>query len=137
MNYSSHDINSIVEITNTELIYREDRGDLISIDLGKCRDRYIKYINSHLAEYPELKGKPIENNSGFKCVADRYFSDQGYAYFEFYEWPRVRFEIRMKNKAIKRFLPFVNSYYQRISYQQFHAIQLLLQSAGWTTYDLS
>jgi len=35
------ELNQIVKITKSELIYREHGGDLFSIDLQKCRNNYL------------------------------------------------------------------------------------------------
>jgi len=100
----SYDLSRIVKITETELIYQEDRGDLISINLQMCRNRYLKYINSHLDDFPSRKGIPIDDGSDFKCVADRFFDGLSNPYFEFYDWPHIKFEMQMKKSFWSRFL---------------------------------
>lgn len=137
MDYYLYRIDQIEKITESELVYREDRGDLISIDLHKCRDRYLKYMNAHLDEYPERKSIPLEDTSDFICVGDHCFDGLGNPYFEFYDWPHARFEIKIRRTAFKKLLSWLGWDWQRKYSRKFHELQNQIQLAGWRTRDLS
>lgn len=130
-------LDQIVDITSKELIYCDNRGEQNHIDLPQCRDRYLEYINSHLAEYPVRKGMPIKDDDEFRCVADRFYSGIGNSFYEFYECPRVRFELRIPDNFLRKILPFVNWRNQREKYKKFYSMQMRIEKAGWRTYDLS
>ncbi len=132
-----YNINRIRKITSSELQYQEDRGDILSIDLKMCRDRYLKYINSHLEEYPTRNGIPMEDDDNFKCVADRYFAASENAYFEFYDWPHIRFEISIKITPLRKFLNLIGWNWSQKYYKQFLSIQDQLWEAGWVVFDLN
>lgn len=130
-------ISNIEKITKTELLYREERGDIITIDLKMCRDRYLKYINSHVDNYPNRDGVPVEDIPDFNCVGNRYFTGFENAYFEFFDWPHIRFEIPMRRNIFAKLLDLIGLNWSLKYYKQFQDIQNQLLDAGWSTFDLS
>ncbi len=130
------DWDRIVRISETALYYRDDRGDVLDLDLKKCRDRYLKYINSHPKDDPSLI-LSAEDNENFRWVADRCFDWISDAYFEFYGWPHIRFEKQMKETLARRFLGFIGRNWREKYYHQFCNIQLELEKFGWETFDKS
>ncbi len=127
----------ITSISQEKLYYRNDKGELDEIDLLQCRRRYIKLINAHLDEFPTRKGIPIaDDDDDFRCVADRCISGEP-PYFEFYDWPHIRFEIQLHEWWLTKLLDLLGWNWKAKRLQLFMSIQEQLTQAGWTTFDLS
>jgi hypothetical protein len=126
----------IVKIDGSQLIYFDDRHDEINIDLQMCRNRYLKYINTHLDEYPSRNGTPVADNDNFRCVGDRRCGGTDTPYFEFYDWPHIRFQINLKQNAKTKTLGFFGWNWEKKQLDRFFILQRQLLNEGWQTYDL-
>ena len=121
------DISRIQEITTTELIYTDDCGERVAIDLDAC-------VKQYAIEFEAERGKPYPKDG--RCVGDRWIL----RYFELYTTPEhTRFTMTLKplnglQKLLERFLMW--NFYTKEA-EQFHKIQLRLMEVGFGTFDLT
>lgn len=92
------DISCIIEISKTGLTYSNHNGDRCFIDFYNCRRNWVNYVNES-KKFITWEGEPFRNisESGTNCIGQRdWFSEK--PYFEFFDNPIVRFEIRPQKR---------------------------------------
>ncbi len=121
------DISRIQEITTTQLIYTDDSGERIAIDLNAC-------VKQYAIEFEAERGKPYPKDG--RCVGDRWIL----RYFELYTTPEhTRFTMTLKplnrfQRLLER-MHFINFYIKER--EQFHKIQRRFMEVGFRTFDLT
>ena len=122
--YKIH-ISNIVEITKDKIYYRDDRGDIVFIELEPCANSF------------EAKHK-ITNKSECKvrCVGVHFFGE--YAYYELYTIGHMQFYMNLKTNIFKKaFSKIFRFNFHSKDFQCFYSIQKQLNEKGWTTLDLT
>ncbi len=118
-------ISRIVDVTRERIIFRDEQGHIASIELEPCADRYA-------AAHPEtdLSGKSI------RCVGVRCFGE--YAYYEFCAEEPIRFYLNLKTSRMQKIITRLTGWnFHTKAFEQFYSVQKRLNSAGWTTLDLT
>lgn len=121
------DISRIQEITEQELIYLNDSGERISIDLIACTRQYAQ-------EYETTTGKPYPTVC--RCIGNRWVLH----YFELYSTPEhIRFALQIKplngwQKLVARMIGW-NFYRKELN--QFGRIRRKINEVGFTTFDMT
>lgn len=119
----------IIKVEKDQLIYQDDRGDHASIDLLSC-------ANSYKAQDVLRNNINPSYDRSLRCIGERYFGNDC-AYFELYNIGHVRFVIKMKSTLWKRLLDKISWNWRRKYFNQFYSFQKMLNSAGYTTLDLT
>lgn len=122
-------IERIIKITKDELVYTNDRGESASIDLIACSKSYMAHRIKEQNINPNF-------NETIRPVGARCFAND-YAYYEFYATDHVRFYLKMKNTLWTKMLDKISWNWRRNYFIKFYAIQEMLNSAGYTTLDLT
>ena len=136
MDFIQMDMDRIIRITENELLFYDDRWDTNSLDLRQCRDRFRKHLVEHQSDFPSLNIAAIQDE-GFRCVADRDITCTDGPYFEFYDWPHIRFVLKWKKNVFTKLLDFIGWNWKAKYIMKFHNIQRQITEAGWTSFDLS
>ena len=116
-------IDDVKEITSEAIFYKKGYSDTKKIDLNECTRNF--YLAQGIP--------PYENSGGLKCVGGRCFP-----FFEFFTPEHhTRIYIPLKKTVFARFLQKIrlNPYAKERS--KFYAFQKQLNTAGFTTFDLT
>ncbi len=122
--YKIH-ISNIVEITKEKIYYRDDRGDIVFIELEPCANSF------------EAKHK-ITNQSECKvrCIGVCFWGE--YAYYELYTIGHMQIYMNLKTNIVKKAISKIFGLnFHAKDFQQFYSIQKQLNEKGWTTLDLT
>ncbi len=117
-------ISDITEISRDRIYYREETGNVVSIELGPCADSY------------EASHKISNRSSAVRCIGERFFGE--YAYYEIYTAEHIQFHMSLKTNPLKKFISRVCGWnFHAQDFQKFYSLQKQLNELGWTTLDLS
>ena len=121
--YKIH-ISNITEITNDKIHYRDERGDIVFVELEPCANSY------------EVSHKTSNQSAAVRCVGERFFGE--YAYYELYTIGHIQFYLNLKTNPLKKAISkFFGWNFHAKDFQKFYSIQKALNKNGWTTLDLS
>jgi hypothetical protein len=119
---------TIVALDRDGLTYRDSAGREHVIDFTDCRRNWLHYVQTS-GDFPDATLCSLDDTTG---VAWRDVTGRP-AYIEFFTEPRTRFVFTSRRSLLDRLL------FQRSSawIAEFHALQLRIGRAGWTSFDLS
>lgn len=119
-------ISNIIEIKENKIYYRNDNGNMDSIELESCANNYESTHN--------ITNK---NNLKVRCIGERLFGK--YAYYEIYtDYEHTQIYINLKTNVVKHFISKIIGWnFHSKDFRKFYAVQKRLNDSGWTTLDLS
>ena len=122
------DIKNITDITHDKIFYREERGDIVFIELAPC-------ANSYDAVHKITSRAP----GSLRCVGERFWQGSGErAYYELYTIGHTRLYLDLKQNKLKRIISKIFDFdFLSKKHQLFYSVQKRLNENGWTTLDLS
>ncbi len=118
-------ISNIVEITKDRIYYRDDREDVVFIELEPCANSYE--VAHKITNQSERK---------LRCIGVRCFGE--YAYYELYTIGHIQIYMSLRSNIIKKLISKIFGFnFHAKGFQQFYSIQKQLNKNGWTTLDLT
>ena len=111
-------LENIVSIQEALLKYTDEQGEVKSIDLSACADKYRRLQEVFIGEM------------GLRCVGERFFD--AYAYYEFYGDSQVRFFMDVKRKLFDGKFGLKPRLHKK-KFKKFIKIEQMLNQAGYTT----
>lgn len=118
-------ISNIVEITKDKIYYRDDRGDVVFIELDPCANNY---------EAAHKNGD--QSDRKVRCVGVRFFGE--YAYYELYTIGHTQIYMNLRTNIVKKVISKIFGLnFHAKDFQKFYSIQKQLNKKGWTTLDLT
>lgn len=119
---------SIIDVTEKELIYKAGEGEIQSILLEECVKNFYSAFGVPTEEYATRQRK---------CIGGRY-SEKPVAFYEiFTPHHHTRFCMTYKITPLKRFLSKIGWDAYSKEYSEFRALERRLNAIGYSTMDLT